>query len=67
MDNGKGRHPFNVGVVRETTSIEIVLTKMTRRELSTMFSKLKQLRTWVEVYQGFMQPWTTSKLSFNHT
>jgi hypothetical protein len=28
VGKGQGRHPFNVGVVKETTSIEIVLTKM---------------------------------------
>jgi hypothetical protein len=35
--------------------------------LFTMFNKQKQWRTWAEEYQGSMQPWTTSKLSFNHT
>jgi hypothetical protein len=29
-DKGQGRHPFNVGVVRETTSIEIVPIKIAK-------------------------------------
>jgi predicted aspartyl protease len=29
-----------------------------------MYNKMKQWRTWEEVYQGSMQPWTTSKQEF---
>jgi len=43
---GQGRHLFNVGIVKEITCTEIVLTEVKKGELFTMYSKLKQWRTW---------------------
>jgi hypothetical protein len=59
-------HLFNVGVVKEITCSMIVLTEVKKGGLFTMYNKLKQWRTWVEMCQGSMQPWTTSKHSISH-
>jgi hypothetical protein len=61
------RHLWSVGVVKETIGTEIALTEKKKREPSTMFSKLKQWRIWAVECQGSTQPWTTSKINFNHT
>jgi hypothetical protein len=53
---GQGNHLFNVGVVKEIICIGIVLTELKKKELFTMHNKLKQWRTWAEVYQRFMHP-----------
>jgi hypothetical protein len=52
----RDRHPFSVGVVKETTSIEIVPIKMVRQELYILFSKLKQWRIWAAECRGSTQP-----------
>ena len=55
-NKGRDRHPFSVGDVKRTTSTEIVPIKMAKKELSIMFNKLKQWRTWAVECQGSMQP-----------
>jgi hypothetical protein len=60
-------HIWSVGAVKETIGTETAPTEKIKRELSTMFSKLKQWRIWAVECQGSMHPWTTSKLNFNRT
>jgi hypothetical protein len=43
---GQGNHLFNGGVVKRIICSEIVLTKVKKRELFTMYNRLKQWRTW---------------------
>jgi hypothetical protein len=45
-NKGQDRRPFSVGDVKRTTSIDIVPIKIAKQELSIMFNKLKQWRTW---------------------
>jgi hypothetical protein len=39
---GQGSHLFNVGVVKDITCSEIVLTEVKKGELFTMYNKFKQ-------------------------
>jgi hypothetical protein len=53
---GQGSHLFNVGVVKKIICSEIVFTEVKKGGLFTMYNKLKQWRTWEEMYQESMQP-----------
>jgi hypothetical protein len=43
---GQSSHLFNVGVVKGIICSEIVLTEVKKGGLFTMYSKLKQWKTW---------------------
>jgi hypothetical protein len=45
-NKGRDRRPFSVGDVKRTTSTKIVHIKMEKQEMSIMFNKMKQWRTW---------------------
>jgi hypothetical protein len=66
-NKGRDRCPFSFGDVKGTTNTNIVPIKMAKKELSIIFNKLKQWRTWAVECQGSMRPWTTSKMNFNRT
>ena len=55
-NKGRDKFPFIVGAIKRTTSTEIVSIKMEKKELSIMFNKMKQWRTWAVEYQGSIKP-----------
>jgi hypothetical protein len=61
------RHLWSVGVVKGTIGTETTPTEKIKREVSILFSKMKQWRIWAAECQGSTQPWTTSKKNFNRT